>query len=110
MRRFFVALGFGVGLTIAGSAFATPPSSPPSPIPVPAAGSAEAAASDPAKPKAANEELVCETSNDTGSHVRRTRVCMTRAEQADRQAQGRKDMQQLYDQSRQIQGPPPGIK
>lgn len=68
---------FAAGLTI--SAFAETPPAPPAP-PAPPTAPAEPADPEQAKKDAYDNEVICRTEDETGTRLRKTKICMTRKE------------------------------
>jgi hypothetical protein len=74
-----------------------PSAAPPAPA---AAADTKAKTSEEAKRTARDAEIVCYNDLDTGSHLRRTRVCMTRAQRDARQKEGHDAMDALKEAGR----------
>lgn len=75
-----------------------------------AAQSAEPQQAETGKPagwKKGDDKLICKSTLDTGSRLRRTRVCMTRWEMKLQEASARRDVDKLRGVSQPAGGPVP---
>src|ERR1700761_7820335 len=100
MRRISVVLVACAAMALSAAAFADPVPPPSGPVVV---GAPPPGAKTPEEGKrmAKDAEVVCFNDLDTGSHLRRTRVCMTRAERDQRQKEGGDAMDAMKDAGRQ---------
>ena len=105
--RISLMSSLAAGLVLAASSVLADPApvAPPTAATAPAGvanPAAPAAAAAPTKAKKVPDDIICETFDDVGSHIHKTRVCMTRAERDNRQKQGQDDMNNIMDHTRML--------